>query len=149
MDSLAVKAVPNRPFNHLPPFAKMYSKAKYTSKLAGTTVLVIGGTSGLGFGVAEGCIENRVGHLILSSSQQTKIDSAISSLHASYLLSDTIITGGKCDLGDENTLESNIERPFGQIKGKIDHVVYTAGDALTASPLSEINFFTMKQAGMV
>lgn len=122
---------------------------KYTSKLASTTILVIGGTSGLGFGVAEASIEHNVAHLYISSSSPQKVDSAISRLKTSYPDSKTNITGIPCNLGDEATLERNAETLFTQIDRKIDHIVFTAGGPLSPKPLAEVSLEFMRQAGVV
>ncbi|KAJ9611373.1 hypothetical protein H2200_004557 [Cladophialophora chaetospira] len=122
---------------------------KYTSKLSNTSILVIGGTSGLGFGLAEALIEHHVSHLYISSSRQQKVDESISRLKSSYPDSKTKILGWACNLGDEATLESNIKDLFRRIGRKLDHVVFTAGDPLAAKPLQEVDLAFMKQAGMV
>jgi NAD(P)-dependent dehydrogenase (short-subunit alcohol dehydrogenase family) len=122
---------------------------KYTNKLANTSVLIIGGTSGLGFGLAEALIEYRVSKLYISSSRQEKVDAAISRLQSAYPESATKITGLPCNLGDEATLESNIKALFSGIDSKLDHVVFTAGDPLAAKPLQAVDMPFMKQAGMV
>lgn len=127
----------------------MTSQTKYLSKLNGTTVLIIGGSSGLGFGLAEACVEHQVARLILSSSREQKIDEARKRLKSSYPDSKTVVTGYAYDLSDETTLESNVEELFDRIEGTIDHVVFTAGDAVSAQPITEVDFQSVKQAGLV
>lgn len=127
----------------------MATQDKYTSKLAGQSVLIIGGTSGLGYGLAEACLENYAGRVILSSSRQHSIDTAIQRLQASYPQSSTVLEGHPCDLGTEATLESNVEGLFSKIVDKLDHIVFTAGDVLTAVPLAQLTLSALKQAGMV
>ena len=127
----------------------MYAAFRYTTKLARKTVLIIGGSSGLGFGVAEACIENNVSRIILSSLRQTKIDAAIDRLKTTYPDTKTVICGYNCDLGNETNLESNIQRLFSQIDVKLDHIVFTAGDALRGTPLSQLDLPELEQAGVV
>ena len=53
---------------------------KYTNKLVGKRVLVLGGTSGIGFCVAEACVE--FGAIVtVASSRQEKIDKTIEAPH--------------------------------------------------------------------
>lgn len=127
----------------------MSNQAKYTSKLAGASVLILGGTSGLGFGLAEACLENGASRLILSSSKQQKVDSAVSRLKASYPDDRAEVIGHACDLGNEHTFESEIDKLFSSIDGKVDHVVFTAGDILTSTPLEQLDFQSLKQSGIV
>ena len=56
---------------------------KYISKLQGKRVLVLGGTSGIGFCVAEAAVEHGA-TVIISSSRQAKIDNTIQRLTSSY-----------------------------------------------------------------
>ena len=49
---------------------------RYTDKLDSQRVLVIGGSTGIGFAVAQAALEHGA-HVIISSSNQSKIDAAI------------------------------------------------------------------------
>lgn len=127
----------------------MATTKKNTEKLRDTSVLVIGGTSGLGFGVADALLEHNVSHLYISSSRQSKIDSSIARLRAAHPESKTTIVGLACNLDDEEMLEANIKGLFAQIDRKLDHIVFTAGDALSPRPISDTTLSFMKQSGMV
>ncbi|KIV96732.1 hypothetical protein PV10_00558 [Exophiala mesophila] len=127
----------------------MASQNKYIDKLAGKTILIIGGTSGLGFGVAEAMVEHRVSNLFLSSSSQEKVSSAVARLRSAYPNSQTAIVGLACDLSDEAALESNIKQLFEKINKPIDHIVYTAGDRLAASPIAEVTVESFRRAGTI
>ncbi|KAK6530168.1 hypothetical protein TWF694_003535 [Orbilia ellipsospora] len=103
---------------------------KYINKLEGKRVLIVGGTSGIGFGVAEACVE--YGAIVtVASSQQTKVTAAVDRLKAAYPESADKITGKTCDLSADN-MEENIKNlyDFATSNGahKLDHVVDTAGD---------------------
>jgi hypothetical protein len=54
-------------------------------------------------------------------------------------------------LGDEKTLEGNVKSLFEKIgqKGKIDHIVFTAGDKLKVGNILDTSLEEIKQAGMV
>lgn len=116
------------------------------NKLAGKHVLIIGGTSGIGFGVAEASIESGA-TVTLSSSKQSSIDSAISRITKAYPSSTKTLRGFTCDLSTDDT-EKNIEKLFEQT-GKVDHIVFTAGDALAITPLQDHTLETIKKAGQI
>ncbi|KAL8686746.1 MAG: hypothetical protein Q9218_006895 [Villophora microphyllina] len=125
----------------------MSDAQKYINKLAGARVLVIGGTSGIGFCVAEACLENKC-TVILSSSQQSKIESSISRLLKTYPSARDRLSGHPCDLASPN-VEDNIKSLFSKIGTVLDHIVFTAGDRLVTMPLKEVTLETIQRAGMV
>jgi NAD(P)-dependent dehydrogenase (short-subunit alcohol dehydrogenase family) len=122
---------------------------KYTSKLAGSTVLIIGGTSGLGFALAEALVEHKASHVYLVSSRSSKVSSSIARLKSTYPDSQTTVLGITCNLGDEANLEPNIQSLFQQVDRKLDHIVYTAGDAIIPRPLGDVTMANMLKSGMV
>ncbi|CRG89044.1 hypothetical protein PISL3812_06079 [Talaromyces islandicus] len=126
----------------------MSNAKKFVNKLHGRRVLIIGGTSGLGFAAAEASVEYGVSQIILSSSQESRVNHAIAKLKASYPHSQTEIIGYTCDLANESSLENNIKDLFSKV-GTIDHIVFTAGDAPSLEPFVNTDFDTMKQIGMV
>ncbi len=84
-------------------------------RLQGQRVIIIGGTSGIGFGVAEAARDSGA-RVVVASSTQAKVDSAVARLGAGA-------GGGTIDTGDE----ADVERFF-RAMGPFDHLVYTAGD---------------------
>ncbi|MCJ1383617.1 hypothetical protein MMC17_006731 [Xylographa soralifera] len=124
----------------------MSDSTKYSSKLSGSRILIIGGTSGIGYAVAEACLEAHA-TVILSSSQSSRIDSAIASLLSTYPSAKARLSGFACDLASASTLEANVGSLFAQC-GALNHVVYTAGDKLATMPLDEITLPLIQQAGM-
>ena len=123
---------------------------KYTSKLQDTRVLVLGGTSGIGFCVAEAALEHNA-HVYISSSQQPKLESALSRLKTSYPDKASHIFGHKCDLSQLSAQEANIDAllKFAAGDSKIDHIVFTAGDMLKIIPIGEITPESIEQTGTV
>lgn len=107
----------------------------FLNKLQGKRVLIIGGSTGIGFAVAKAALEYGA-RVILSSSNQTKIDAAIQRLQDHVQdaagLAPPEIEGRTCDLGKPETLEENVKNlfEFATRDGKLllDHVVFTAGD---------------------
>ena len=125
----------------------MTDSTKYTSKLAGTKVLVTGGSSGIGFCVAEAALEHGA-TVVISSSSASRIDKAISRLLESYPSAKNRISGHPCDLGTSATLEQNVKQLFEKV-GKLNHVVHTAGDALAQMQLETATLDKIQQAGNV
>ncbi|KAL7929877.1 NAD(P)-binding protein [Trichoderma chlorosporum] len=120
------------------------SALKYTNKLQGQRVLVLGGSSGVGFCVAEAALEHGA-QVIISSSTQTKLDNAVSRLKehikaANLGDADKLLCAKTCDLANVDTVDQNVVEllEFATQGGKLDHVVHTAGDALNTTSLREI-----------
>ncbi|CAD0085814.1 unnamed protein product [Aureobasidium mustum] len=105
----------------------MTDQNKYNSKLQGQRVLIIGGSAGIGYGVAEASLENGA-HVIISSSNESR--------------------GYAANMGDQASLESNVEQLFKKA-GSLNHVIFTAGDSLAMMPLEEATVDKTIQAGMV
>ena len=124
--------------------------AKYISKLHESRVLVLGGTSGIGFCVAEAALEQGA-QVWIASSTQHKLDHAVSRLQSSYPDKSAKVSGCLCDLSDAQQLESNLESLFkaASVDGKIDHIVYTAGDPIKPIPLAEATPEAIYQTGTV
>ncbi|PWY71117.1 NAD(P)-binding protein [Aspergillus sclerotioniger CBS 115572] len=135
------------------------------NKLAHTRVLIIGGTSGIGFAVARAALEHGA-NIIISSSNPEKVSSTISRLQTLYPIPSYTerITGQPCDLGDQSTLETNLvsllehatspslfPNTTTPTKEKIplNHIIYTAGSrperTLISSP--EINASSYAASG--
>ena len=125
----------------------MTDATKYTAKLRGSRILIFGGTSGLGYAAAEACLEFGA-TVILSSSKQAKVDSAIASLLKAYPSAGSRLSGHACDLSDSKTADDNIKAVFDQV-GEVNHVITSAGDAMKTIPLGESTFETLQQGGMV
>ena len=125
----------------------MADQLKYTQKLKGDKVLVVGGSSGLGYCVAEALLENDC-TVIISSSNPSRVEKAVKKLQGAYPSKTSAVTGHACGLGDEETLESDVAALFEKV-GKLDHVVITAGDSLQVVPLSDVSVPQIKKTGMV
>jgi NAD(P)-dependent dehydrogenase (short-subunit alcohol dehydrogenase family) len=126
--------------------------SKYTSKLHDKRVLVLGGTSGIGFAVAEASIESGA-IVVISGSRQPKIDAAMERIKSSYPDCGTRLSGHACDLANTETLEQNIEAllQFATYNGKekLDHVVFTAGDSFKVNGLADMTVESINKLGTV
>jgi NAD(P)-dependent dehydrogenase (short-subunit alcohol dehydrogenase family) len=115
---------------------------KYLSKLDNSRVLIIGGTSGIGYCVAEACLEHNA-IVAISSSNSSRVKNAVETLQASYPSAKGRVFGVKVDLSERETLEDELKNMLDECVGsmeggKLDHVVYTAGDALSTMKLKDM-----------
>ncbi|KAH6643811.1 hypothetical protein C7974DRAFT_6719 [Boeremia exigua] len=133
--------------------SKISDQSKFSNKLQGSRVLIIGGSSGIGYSVAEACLEN--GALVMiASSNSARIETAIAKLQSSYPSAKSKIRGHAVDLSRSETLESELKTLFEQtVKDmggdKLDHVIFTAGDAIAAMQLVEITMESILKAGQI
>ena len=128
----------------------MGDQQKYINKLNGDRVLIIGGSSGIGYAVAEACIEYGC-VVIISASSQAKATKAHDSLRKAYPSATDRITSLSCDLAEANDLEANIAGLFQEVSktGPLDHIVFTAGDELVQIPITSVTLSVAQQAGLV
>ncbi|CRG84997.1 hypothetical protein PISL3812_02153 [Talaromyces islandicus] len=102
-------------------------------KLHNARVLLLGGTSGIGFATAEAAVEAGA-IVIISSSTSERLESAIERLKTSYPDASAAnkIHGHLCDLSQADLLEVNIKTTLEFASNnnttKIDHITYTAAN---------------------
>jgi NAD(P)-dependent dehydrogenase (short-subunit alcohol dehydrogenase family) len=127
--------------------------SKYINKLSGQNILILGGTSGIGFAVAEASIEHGA-NVFVSGSTPAKVSTTIERLRLAYpdVPADRI-AGEACDLANREALESNLEKLLTAVtsdgSNKINHIVYTAGNALSPIPLAEFSVAAIESVGSV
>jgi NAD(P)-dependent dehydrogenase (short-subunit alcohol dehydrogenase family) len=119
------------------------SSDKY-NKLAGKHILIFGGTSGLGFGVAAASLASSAS-ITISSSSESRLQSAIDKLHVEFPTA--VITGQVCDLSSPNA-EQAIESLFEKVR-EVDHIVYTAADKLATMKVQDITRDKIIAAGQL
>ncbi|KAL6711496.1 hypothetical protein ACN47E_004430 [Coniothyrium glycines] len=129
----------------------MTDQTKYTSKLRDSRILIIGGSSGLGYCVAEACVEHGA-YVTISSSNASRVDSAVSRLLTSYPSAKSHVFGLTVDLSNADRLEEELKTLLESTKQKLDgelldHVIFTAGDALAMIKLEDMNIQNIMQAG--
>ncbi len=112
----------------------------HNSSLSGKKVIVLGGTSGLGFAAAK--VAAAEGAIVtIVSSNQLRIDQALKELP-------TGSTGHAIDFGKETNIKS-----FFDTTGSFDHLVYTAAENLTLNTVSDMDleqarrFFNLRYWG--
>lgn len=103
---------------------------KHVNKLEGKLVVIIGGTSGIGFAVAEACVEYGA-NVVVASRKKENIDKTINTLQASYPEASGRVRGHPCNLTADDP-EPEIAKLFEYATNggatKVDHVVDTAGE---------------------
>lgn len=124
------------------------SSYKFIHKLRGKRVLIFGSTSGIGYAVAAACVEHGC-TVIISGSNEPNLTSTVLRLKTSYphiaspsSSSSQVIITHVCDLSKKEDLESNIQALLSAAtrgaKEKLDHVVFTAGDARSLQSIAEV-----------
>ncbi|ROT39566.1 short chain dehydrogenase [Sodiomyces alkalinus F11] len=128
----------------------MSTRINYSNVLAKARVLVLGGSSGIGFCVAEHALS--LGAIVtISSSRQTKLDNALKRLKTSVPGSADCVDGQVCDLSDVDSIRPNLEALLKSATRTqlLDHVVFTAGDGIKIRPVSELDVPTIQRMGHV
>lgn len=126
------------------------SSPNYSSVLTNTQVLILGGSSGIGFCVAEHALSQ--GAIVtISSSRQSKLDDAVNRLKASVPDKADNVNGHVCDLSNIESTRSNLEVLLKYVTRKqpLDHIVFTAGDGIEIKPVSELEVETIQRLGNV
>lgn len=98
-----------------------------SSNLAGQTVVVVGGSSGIGYGVAKASLLNRAAQVVIASSSAEKVDDAIKRLEVDV---SGAAVEGKLSGGVLNAKDSASVKAFFDNLGEIDHLVWSSGDPL-------------------
>ncbi|EJU04234.1 short-chain dehydrogenase/reductase SDR [Dacryopinax primogenitus] len=94
-------------------------------------VVLVGGTSGIGYSVAQASLEHGA-RVIISSSTQAKVDAAVKRLLAVNPLFEGKVSGSTLNAKDVKSVEA-----FWDKVGKFDHLVWTAGDSLLTNFMDE------------
>ncbi|EHK15277.1 uncharacterized protein TRIVIDRAFT_38645 [Trichoderma virens Gv29-8] len=115
--------------------------------ISGHRVLVLGGSSGIGFAVAKLALAENIGHLVIASSNRTKLDDAVKALIKAVPGSDSRISGLVVDLGGEDT-EMQLERALNDAVaasgGPLDHIVHSVSNRRgRIVPFSEVDYETI------
>ncbi|KAL0938558.1 Tropinone reductase 2 [Colletotrichum truncatum] len=112
----------------------------FTNKLAGKSVVIVGGTSGVGFAVAEGCIEFGAS-VVLVGRTKIKVEEAVQRLGATYPNASERVRGYACDISSK-TAEDDITNLFEFVtaarKTVVDHVISTAGGLPNTLTLTDV-----------
>jgi NAD(P)-dependent dehydrogenase (short-subunit alcohol dehydrogenase family) len=102
----------------------MEAQTEYPRTLNGKRIIVLGGTSGMGFATAEMAAREGAA-IIVASSRRENVDRAVARLPKGA-------EGYAIDLSNEEQVRNFFNRI-----GAFDHLVFTAGDSLPPGELSE------------
>lgn len=91
------------------------------TNLQNKTILVVGGSSGIGFAVARVALQSLARTVIIASSSPERVAGAVARLQAHALAGE--VRGEVVDSKDVSALKEFAERV-----GAVDHVVWTSGD---------------------
>ncbi|KAJ5766294.1 uncharacterized protein N7511_003910 [Penicillium nucicola] len=125
---------------------------KYTGQLCDKQVLIVGGSSGIGYAVAEAALEHQANVTIVGSNT-IKLEKALAQLKTAYPTQTTAerLRGISCDLGDAKNLETNVQRilEFAAAGNKVNHVVITAADMTQPPSVAEVTVDKVQRTGTI
>jgi len=125
---------------------------KYISKLSGNHILIFGGSSGIGYCVAEASLEHGA-TVTISGSGPAKLTAAVDKLKSTYPELAGGVHGYTCDLSQPQALEANLETLFRNAcpdaSSKLDHVVFCAGNAIKPVPITGATVDSFQAASYV
>lgn len=105
--------------------------------ISGHYILIIGGTSGIGYAASKLAVEAGA-NVAIASSNPVRVTEAVNKLKS--LFPDRHIEGYTCDLAHPD-IESHLEHLFTTVtcdgRALLDHIISTAGRAPSAKPLAE------------
>ncbi|KAF7718588.1 Uncharacterized protein PECH_008990 [Penicillium ucsense] len=114
------------------------------SALQNQKIVIFGGSSGIGRGVAEKALmEGAIVHI--ASSNPDRVKDSVQDLQHQY--PEGQISGHVIDLSTPE-VESSLDTLLRQIS-PLDHIVYTAGDPLPIAPVDQITLEAIHRAGQI
>ena len=96
-------------------------------------ILIIGGSSGIGYGVAKAALLSRASHVIIASSSQERVNNALVRLKeevASTSIERDLPANGTLTGEVVNATDSASVKAFMERIGEVDHLVWSSGDGL-------------------
>jgi NAD(P)-dependent dehydrogenase (short-subunit alcohol dehydrogenase family) len=114
----------------------------HQNRLANAHVLVFGGTSGIGFAIANMALSNGA-RVTISGSVQPKVDQKVEKLRSFYpSMSASNVAGFACDLSDADNMEANVKDVLEKVtedgQKMIDHIAFTAGGPGTIPKVADV-----------
>ncbi|KAF2636164.1 NAD(P)-binding protein [Massarina eburnea CBS 473.64] len=114
----------------------------HPNRLLNARILALGGTSGIGFGIASFALSQGA-RVIISGSKQPKVDDKVRELQSLYPnLPTESISGYACDLSDIENMEKNVKELLDKATDNgtknLDHITHTAGDMFALPTLANL-----------
>ncbi|KAL5519705.1 hypothetical protein ACEPAG_1365 [Sanghuangporus baumii] len=100
--------------------------------LAGKTVLIVGGSSGIGYGVAKASLLSRASKIIIASSSKARVEAALVRLKNDITATGSNVEGSASGESVDAKDSKSVKDLLGRV-GEIDHLVWTSGDSLRTS----------------
>ena len=119
--------------------------AEKYNKLKGAHILLFGGSSGVGYCVAEACLASSA-RVTISSSTAATTEAAVASLRKSF--SNSVVEGIPCDMSEPQGIEDRFHHVFQQTTN-VDHIVFTAGDVHHPRSLENISYESIQASGQI
>ncbi len=114
-------------------------------KLNKRHVLIFGGSSGIGYSVAEACLASSA-RVTISGSNNATTESAAAKLLIDF--PSARVSGISCELSQPADLEDRLLKLF-RSTGRVDHIVFCSGDAHNPQRLALTSYDTMLVSGQV
>jgi len=114
----------------------------HQNRLQDSHVLVFGGTSGIGYAIANMALSYGA-RVTISGSRQPKVDTKVELLRSLYPNKPvSSVSGFAVDLSDKANLETNLRAMLAKTtdggRNKVDHIAFTAGDAINLPKLETV-----------
>lgn len=119
----------------------------HQDRLANTHILIFGGTSGIGFAIANMALSHGA-RVTISGSAQPKVDDKVAKLRSFYpSIPASNVAGLACDLADKDNMESNLRTLLDKVTENgaklINHIAFTAG---SPGDLPKVETVTLESA---
>jgi NAD(P)-dependent dehydrogenase (short-subunit alcohol dehydrogenase family) len=111
--------------------------------LKGQTILIIGGSSGIGYGVALAALQSHASKVIIASSSQERLHEAEKRLREDAGILSGLF-GGDIETRLLNAKDLNSVKTVVEGVGEIDHLVFTSGDRLKMTNFKTAEVGAMK-----
>jgi len=106
------------------------------SSLLGKTILVVGGTSGIGFSAAKFSLFDHAAEVIVASSKKEKVDAAVAKLNA--LVIEHKLDGTVGGLVVDAKSADSVKGVMAKV-GELDHLVWTPTGPFGPTPFQTSN----------